>query len=211
MQDSRMSFLFGGGRASNSDTVKDFQRKVSGNARGMERELARMDLKESLLQKELSKCAKDSKMDLATAKAKEIVRLRAHKDRLRTVKGHMSGLAQQLQTVHTTGKIQEAIAGTVSMLQTLNTRFDTGGVARMLSEFEKQSVQMQAKQELMDDALDAGFEADGEQEDCNEAVIGVLEEVGLDMRAQLSNGGASRAPTAEESDIAGRLERLRTG
>ena len=206
-----MAFLFGGGRANGTDTVKDYQRKVAGNARGMERELARMDLKESLLQKELTKCAKESKMDAATAKAKEIVRLRSHRERIRTVKTQMTALAQQLQSVQTSGKIQETIAGTVHMLHALNSRIDAGGVSKMLLEFERQSVQMQAKQELMDDALDAGFEADGEQEDCNEAVIGVLEEVGLDMRAQLGAGGRKN-PTQEESDlIADRLEKLRAG
>lgn len=200
-----MAFLFGGGRASNPDTIKDYQRRVSGNARGMEREISRLDLKEGLLQKELNKHAKESKMEAATAKAKEIVRLRAHRERLRTVRTQMTGLAQQLQSVQSSNKVQEMIAGTVHMLHSLNQRLDAGGVSRMLVEFERQSVQMQAKQELVDDALDAGFEADGEQEDCNEAVIGVLEEVGLDMRAML----APPRPPPNESEIAARLEQLR--
>lgn len=207
-----MSFLFGGARVSNTNTVRDYQRKVAGNARGMEREVSRLDHREALLQRELGKCAKDGKMDTATAKAKEIVRLRAHRERLRTVGTQMTGLAQQLQSVQTTGKVQEMISDTVGMLHTLNGRMDAGGVARMLSEFERQNVQMQAKQELMHDALDSGFEADGETEDCNEAVITVLEEVGLDMRAQLGGGGAARAQLAsavDEEDLAARIERLR--
>ena len=154
-----MSFLFGGARVSNTNSVRDYQRKVAGNARGMEREVSRLDHREALLQRELGKCAKDGKMDTATAKAKEIVRLRAHRERLRTVGTQMTGLAQQLQSVQTTGKVQEMISDTVGMLHTLNGRMDAGGVARMLSEFERQNVQMQAKQELMHDALDSGFEA----------------------------------------------------
>lgn len=206
-----MSFLFGGARVSNSNTVRDYQRKVAGNARGMDREVGRLDQREALLQRELAKCAREGKMDTATAKAKEIVRLRAHRERLRTVGTQMTGLAQQLQSVQTTGKVQEMISDTVGMLHTLNGRLDAGGVARMLAEFERQSVQMQAKQELMHDALDSGFEADGETEDCNEAVITVLEEVGLDMRAQLSGGGGARAQPglSVEEDMAARLERLR--
>ena len=209
-----MAFLFGGARQSNSGTIKDYQRKVASNARGMEREICRMELKEAQLQREMAKYAKESKMEPATSKAKEIVRLRAHKARLDTVKSQMTGLSHQLQSVQTTGKIQETITGTVQMLHVLNSRFDVGTVSKMLLEFEKQSVQMQAKQELMDDALDSGFEADGEQDDCNEAVIGVLEEVGIDVRAQLQGPGASqRNPGAAEgeADLAARLERLRTG
>lgn len=210
-----MAFLFGGGRQTNSSTVRDYQRKVASNARGMEREISRMELKEAQLQKELTKYAKESKMEPATSKAREIVRLRAHKTRLGTVKNQMTGLAQQLQTVQTSGKIQETMADTVQMLHVLNTRFDAGAVSKMLQEFERQSVQMQAKQELMDDVLDTGFEADGEQDDCNEAVIGVLEEVGIDVRAQLqSPGDPARDPMSsagDEADLVARLERLRTG
>ena len=200
-----MAFLFGGGRPSNADTIKGYQRRVAGNARGMEREIARLDQREALLQRELTRCAKDNKLEAATAKAREIVRLRAHRERLRTVRTQMTGLAHQLQSVESSGRVQEMIAGTVGMLHALNARLDAGGVARMLAEFERQNVQMQAKQELVDDALDAGFEADGEQDDCAEAVIGVLEEVGLDMRAQLAPPRA----VAGDCDIAARLEQLR--
>lgn len=205
-----MSFLFGGARVSNSNTVRDYQRKVAGNARGIEREVAKLDRKETVLQRELAKCAKEAKMDIATAKAKEIVRLRAHRARLTAVCAQMTGLSQQLQSVQTTGKVQEIIADTVGMLHTLNGRLDATGVARMLAEFERQSVQMQSKQELMHDALESGFEADGEAEDCNEAVINVLEEVGLDMRTQMIGGRmhTQQGLTVEE-EMAARLERLR--
>lgn len=207
-----MAFLFGGSRQTGKESVKDYQRKISGNARSLDREISRMDLREGVMQKELAKYAKDSKMESATAKAKEIVRLRAHKERIRTAKGHMTGLAQQLQTIHSTGQIQEAMAETTQMLHTLNSRLDMASVSRMLVEFEKQSVQMQAKQEIMEDALDAGFEADGEQDECNEAVIGVLEEVGLDMRSKLANGKKSMVTSGAETDDAdfiSRLERLK--
>jgi len=206
-----MSFLFGGRKRENTQTVRDYQRKVAWNARGMDREVAKLDQREGVLRKELAWCAKEGKMDAATGKAKEIVRLRAHRERLRSVGSHMTGLAQQLQSVHTTGKVQEMISDTVGMLHTLNGKLDAVGVARMLADFERQSTQMQAKQELMQDALDSGFEADGEAEDCNEAVINVLEEVGLDMRSQLG-GVAARAQPAvpvNEEELAARLERLR--
>lgn len=208
-----MSCLFGGARKTNVDTIKGFQRKVTSDARGMDREIARIDAREAILQRDLTKCAKENNISTATVKAKEIVRLRAHRARLHSFKGQMGGLAQQLQEVHTTGKIQESVGSAVHMLHTLNTRMDAAVVARMLTEFEKQNVQMKLKQELMEEALDEGFEADGEQDDCNTAVIAVLEDVGLDARAQLdlrSRGSLAREPTASEDDIASRLERLRT-
>ena len=210
-----MAFLFGGVRRTGTETVRDAQRKAAADARGVEREIARLDRQEALLQRELSGSAKDScgRMDSVTAKAKEIVRLRAQRAKLYNVKAHLTGLAQQLQTVHQSGKIQETIGGTARMLQRLNGRLDAAGAGRMLAEYEKQNQLMLAKQELVDDVLDAGFEADGEQEECDAAIVGVLQEAGLEAAAQLA---ASRLrPPGEEpaasidDDLAARLERLR--
>lgn len=203
-----MAVFFGGARKQSNDSIRDFQRRVASNARGVERDIARLDQQETLLQRALAGCAKDtSKLGVATAKAQEIVRLRAHRSRLYTVKAHMTGLSQQLQTVQSSGKIQETIAMTGQMLQALNGKFDAAAIARMLADYERQNVQMTAKQELVDDALEAGFEADGEREDCNQAVADVLTEAGLDAAARLARREPVVSPA--ESDIAARLERLR--
>ena len=207
-----MSFLFGGARPSGQDSLRDYQRKIAGSARGMEREIAKLDRQEKLLMQELSKYGADGKIELATTKAKEMVRLRAHRGRLYAMKGNMTGLANQLQTVHSTGKIQDTIALTAKMLQRLNTRFDAPSVARMLAEFEKQNVLMSSKQELVEDTLDNTFEVDGELDATSEAVLGVLEEVGLDIRDKIGKPGRSEGAQAESStgdDLDARLQRLR--
>lgn len=208
-----MAFLFGGARPTNHDCVRDYQRKISGSARGMEREIARLDLQEKRLQQELGKCAAESKIELATSKAKEMVRLRAHRGRLNSMRGHMSGLAQQLQSVQSSAKMQETLATTGRMLQALNARFDAASVARMLADFEKQTVLMTNTQEVMGDTLDSSFEVDGEQDAANDAVLAVLQEAGLDVQSKLmgkSLRGSDKASTGED-DLDERLQRLRTG
>ena len=159
------------------------------------------------MQHELSRHARDSKIELATSKAKEMVRLRAHKTRLRTMREHMTGLAQQLQTVQSSAKIQETIALTARMLQGLNARFDAPSVARMLAEFEKQNALIAHKQEVVDDTLDSAFEVDGEGDATNDAVLDVLQEAGLDLRNRLGPTGTRAGADVEDLDA--RLQRLR--
>ena len=204
-----MSIIFGGARKENKDSLRDYQRKIASSARGMEREIRRQDVQEGKLQRELAKCAQENKIDLATAKAKEMVRLRAHRSRLYTMKEHMTGLAQQLQTVQSSAKMQETIAMTARMLQGLNARFDAPAVARMLADFEKQNTLIASKQEIVEDTLDSAFEVDGETDATNEAVLDVLQGVGLDLRGKL---GGTRDGGKEEADTEGleeRLQRLR--
>lgn len=211
-----MAFLYGGGRPSGKDCLRDYQRQIASNARGMEREVARLDQQEKGLQRDLAKCAQEGKIDTATIKAREMVRLRAHRSRVQTMKGHMTGLAQQLQTVQSSTKMQETIATTARMLQGLNSRFDAASVARMLAEFEKQNILMANKQEVIDDTLDTTFEVDGEQDATNEAVLGVLQEVGLDVQSRLKGPAGGRQGEGHEAgmmnmgeDIEARLQRLR--
>lgn len=206
---AKMAFLFGGARKESTDSLRDYQRKIAGSARGMEREIRRLDLQEKGMLRELAKHAKESQIDLATSKAKEMVRLRAHRARLRTMKENMTGLSQQLQTVQSSAKMQETIAVTAKMLQGLNARFDVSNVARMLVEFEKQNVLMAQKQELVDETLDSAFEVDGEADATSEAVLDVLQEAGLDLRGRL--GGSLGQREEEIGDLDERLQRLRTG
>ena len=210
-----MSFIFGGGRKECKDSLRDYQRKVASSARGMDREMRRLDAQEKGMQRELTKLAQESKIDLATSKAKEMVRLRAHRKRLGTMKEHMTGLSQQLQTVQSSAKMHEIIAVTAKMLTGLNARLDVSSVARMLVEFEKQNVLMAQKQEIVDDTLDSAFEVDGETDATNEAVLDVLQEAGLDLRGRLGNTtagiGRIAGDAADGEDLDGRLQRLRMG
>ena len=207
-----MAFLYGGARKESKDSLRDYQRKIAGSARSMEREIRRLELQEKGMQRELAKHAQESQIDLATSKAKEMVRLRADKTRLRTMKEHMTGLSQQLQTVQSSAKMQETIAVTAKMLQGLNARFDVTSVARMLMEFEKQNVLMAQKQELIEDTLDSAFEVDGEADATSEAVLDVLQEAGLDLRGKLLGGGKTAGAASEDDDtgdLQERLQRLR--
>lgn len=209
-----MSFLFGGARPANTDSLREYQRKIAGSARGMEREVARLDQQEKALQRDLIKCANESNLEAATSKAKEMVRLRAHRSRVRGMKGHMTALAQQLHTVESTNKMQETLAHTARMLQGLNARTDAVAVARMLAEFEKQNTLMANKQEVMEDTLDGTFEVEGELEATNDAVLAVLQEAGLDVQHRLrdAGGGARRLdPVGDDlTDLDARLQRLRS-
>ena len=205
-----MAFLFGGGRASGVDSVKNFQRNVASNARGMDRELSRIELQEKSMIKDLTKYGKEGKIDAATSKARELIRLRSHKGRIQSMKTHMTGLSQQLHMVHSSNKIQETLSTTSRMLQGLNSRMDISSVHRMLVDFEKQNVLITNKQEIVDETLDSAFEVDGEQEATNDAVLGVLEEAGLDISLLSTKNQENCIPSGGVAELEQRFEALKS-
>ena len=203
-----MAFLFGGGRRPESENAKEFQRQINASGRGMDREIARLGLQEKHMLAEMKKMGQASNLTSATTKAREVIRLRAHRTRLSTMRAHLTQLSQQLQSVSGSQKIQDIVRQTTRMLTTLNKQYNPAQVSRMLAEFERQNTQMGLKQEVVEDSLDDIFEVEGEATFAEEEVARVMEEVGLDRNAQI--GAAKVCPVAsnQDSDLAFRLSSL---
>lgn len=205
-----MAFLFGGARPSSAASLKDYQRKIAASARGVQREGARLEGREAQIRRELEKLVKSDKIDEAKDKATELVRLRAHRDKLRRMGSHLQALGQQLQAVHSADKMQEILGATALILQGLNSRLDAVTVQRMLAEYERQNSLMANKSEVVDDALDTMFEVDGEEQATSETVALVLREAGLDTMAKLGSGASRRGEShGTDVDLASRLHALR--
>jgi division protein CdvB (Snf7/Vps24/ESCRT-III family) len=153
--------------------------------RASDREIARLDRDEKVLLAQLKKCGSSQHIETARIKAKELVRLRAHRLRLNGLKAGLSGLSQQLGEVGASHKIQEALGKTTVMLHKLNEQLSLGGTQKMMREFEVQTTQMSTKQEFVNDALDSVFEGDNEQVETDSAVLQVFEEAGLDEACRM--------------------------
>lgn len=82
-------------------------------------------------------------------------------------------------------------------------------------EYEKQNEMMEFKQEMMDDVMDEAFGAEDEEEKTDDMVQQVLDEVGIGLGASMASAPMSLAqreasPAAEETDLQGRLNQLRS-
>jgi division protein CdvB (Snf7/Vps24/ESCRT-III family) len=208
-----MSFLFGGARTTSDNPLRALQSQVRSSVRTGDRELARLDRDEKVLLAQLKKCSSSQHIETARIKAKELVRLRAHRLRLTGLKAGLSGLSQQLGEVGASHKIQEALAKTTVMLQKLNGQLSLGGTQRMVKEFDRQTSAMSAKQEFVNDALDSAFEGDNEEVETESAVLQVLEEAGLDeacrMQRMRASGDQAGAQDVSLNSLEARLNSLR--
>lgn len=207
-----MSFLFGGAPQTKKDPVRDYQKDLRHATRSMEREDIKAMAQEKQLIANITKHAKEQRIDLCKIKAKELVRLRAHRSRLTTMKGHMATLAQQLSTVQGAKVMQETMAKTTHLLRNLNARLDAKAIHRMLMEYERQSATFSDGQEILEQTLDGMFEAEDEQSATDEAVSVIFDELGLEMALDLKTCTAKQAPAATaigEEDLEARLQKLR--
>lgn len=206
-----MSFLFGGATQVKRDPIRDYQRDLRHSVRSMEREDIKAASQERALLASISKHAKEQRLDLCKAKAKELVRLREHRHRIVTMKGHMATLQHQLSTVQSAKVMQETMAKTTTLLRSLNTRLDAKAIYKMLMEFEKQSTNFSDGQEIVEGTLDDIFEADNEQATTDQAVAGVFQELGLEMEMNLpSSRHELHGIFANDANLEARLQNLKS-
>lgn len=206
-----MSFLFGGAPQVKKDPVKDYQKNLRHSIRSMEREDIKAAAQEKSLQASITRFAKEQRVELCKTKAKELVRLRGHRQRIMTMKGHMTTLQHQLATVNSAKVMQETMAKTTQLLRSLNSRLDARAVHRMLIEFERQSTAFTDGQQVLEENLDSIFELEDEQTNTDQAVSEVLQELGLELQMDISSAAARNQLNVpvDIEDIEARLQNLK--
>lgn len=207
-----MAFLFGGGAARSRDPVREQQSQLRQAVRAMGREDSRSVATEKTLIAQIADAARRRDLSLCKARAVELVRLRAHRDRLRGMQRHLTSIAQQLDAVRGTQHLTLAMQQTTQLLRALNRELSPAAAQRSILEYERQSVAFATGQEVLHESMESAFEADNEADASDEALRSVLSELGIGEAAALCAVPRQQQPSAQavpdDSDLAARLARL---
>ena len=173
----------------------------------MNREDSRMAGQERELLDHIKKLALDQKLDQCNSKAKELIRLRAQRERISSLKSHMSGIGNQLTFVQTGKVMQDTLASTLKAMQYTNHAFDAAATHRMLHEFERQNDILQTKSETIDDTLDGMFETFNEKSTTDDMIASILQEIGIGDQTCMAKVKIHENTSCE--DLETRLNKLR--
>jgi hypothetical protein len=204
-----MAFLFGGERKARADPMREHQQQIRRAIRAMEREDARSAAADQALVKEITAHARDQKLPQCKAKAQQLVRARAHRARLDTMRGQLTALGQQLEVVKGTQQIHRVVEQTTALMRAINLRVNPRAAHKLLVDFERQNTAFTAGQEVMQETLDAAFEADDEQEASDDALSGIFRELGLSEAAELCRASATADAPRDDAQMVARLARLK--
>jgi hypothetical protein len=206
-----MAFLFGGARQQSNNPLKAYVRDIQRHVRQMDRELSTSSMQEKTVMREIRTLAEKQDIPMVKCKARELIRTRAHRQRLVITQQGLKSLAYELNMMSSTQKNQEIISQTTKILTSLNTNMDVKATYKMLMDFERQHTLVTEKQEIMSETLDGVFEADNEDVATDEAMSSVFEEMGLDLSKTFRDKGIAPLPMSnaqEEDDLEARLMRL---
>ena len=145
--------------------------------------------------------------------AKDLVRTRQHISKFYQMRSTLQGLNLKMQTMKTSNEIGQAMGKMSKAMKQMNKKMNVPKMQELMYEFQKQEQQMEMTQEMMDDVMDDAL-GDAEAEESEDAIVKqVLDEIGVNLTAQLKEAPVAGVATAEAdpdvSDLEKRLENLR--
>jgi len=187
--------------------VREQKRTLDRSIRQLEREKKTLENDEKTLIINIKKAAQNNQLKSARIMAKDLVRIRKHQEKFVNLTAQLRAIGMQMTSMQSTQQLAESMRKVTRSMATLNRQLNLPALTKVMTEFAKQSEQMEMKQEVMNDAMeDAMDEADNEAES-DEIVNQVLDEIGVKMNEDLVDApgkkldaGAQAAAVPAESE-----------
>lgn len=157
---------------------------------------------------EIKKSAKNGQVSAAKVQAKDLVRTKTYVSKFDNMKAQLQAISLRIQAVRSSDQMTRSMRDATVLLAGMNRSMNLPHLQHISMEFERQSDLMDQRQEFMDDAIDnvMGDEVE-EDEEADEIVNKVLDEIGVDLNAQMQKApqtsisneaqAESRQPVAE--------------
>eukprot|EP01128_Nolandella_sp_AFSM9_P005325 TRINITY_DN2550_c0_g1_i1.p1 TRINITY_DN2550_c0_g1~~TRINITY_DN2550_c0_g1_i1.p1 ORF type:complete len:222 (-),score=71.21 TRINITY_DN2550_c0_g1_i1:90-755(-) len=218
-----MEWLFGK-RMTPEEIIKEHQRTIKRSIREIERERAKMERSEGKIIADIKKAAKDNQIAAAKIMAKDLVRTRAHVQKMYKMKTQLQAVSLRIQTVKSQATMNNAMKGVTRAMMRMNRSMNLPGLQRIMMEFQKQSEIMNMKEETIEDTMEDMWSDEDEEAATDDVLNQVLDEIGITLGAELGDTPQTRvaqpesaapersavaADSAADADLLNRLNNLR--
>ncbi|XP_022714636.1 vacuolar protein sorting-associated protein 2 homolog 2-like [Durio zibethinus] len=179
-------------KTSPKDALRTSKREMAVATRGIEREIASLQLEEKKLVAEIKKTAKTGNEAATRILARQLVRLRQQITNLQGSRAQIRGVATHTQALYASTSISTGMKGATKAMVAMNKQMAPAKQAKVIREFQKQSAQMDMTIEMMSEAIDETLDKDEAEEETEELTNQVLDEIGVDIASQLSSAPKGR-------------------
>ncbi|URD96434.1 Snf7 [Musa troglodytarum] len=171
--------------------------------RGVEREIASLQLEEKKLVAEIKKTAQTGNEAATRILARQLVRLRQQITNLQGTRAQIRGIATHTQAMYANTSLSTGMKGASKAMAAMNKQMEPAKQAKVMKEFQMQSSQMDMTLEMMSEAIDETLDKDEAEEETEELTNQVLDEIGVDVASQLSSAPKGRiAVSSKKVDTA---------
>uniref|UniRef100_A0A069DPK4 Putative assembly/vacuolar sorting protein n=1 Tax=Panstrongylus megistus TaxID=65343 RepID=A0A069DPK4_9HEMI len=190
-----MDWIFG-----KKPTLKEQQREndraLRKAGRDIERDRREMEREEKKLEMEIKKAAKENNLAACKLLAKQLVQVRAQKNRALSFNSKIQGVSTQNRMIGANAKLAGAVSTTAQTMKNINNILKPEQIAADMRTFQQSSMKMDMTEELINDTLDDIMNESGDEEESDAIVNQVLDEIGIEISGKLA-----KAPTAVSGSI----------
>jgi len=191
-------------KPSAKEALRTSKREMSVATRGVEREIASLQLEEKKLVAEIKKTAKTGNEAATRILARQLIRLRQQITNLQGTRAQIRGVATHTQAMYASTSISVGMKGASKAMAAMNKQMEPAKQVKVMKEFQKQSAQMDMTLEMMSEAIDETLDKDEAEEETEELTNQVLDEIGVDIASQLSSAPKGRIAVTRKVDTASR-------
>ncbi|KAJ8758572.1 hypothetical protein K2173_000293 [Erythroxylum novogranatense] len=193
-------------KTSPKDALRTSKREMAVATRGIEREIASLQMEEKKLVAEIKKTAKTGNEAATKILARQLVRLRQQITNLQGSRAQIRGVTTHTQALYASTSISSGMKGATKAMVAMNKQMAPTKQAKVIKEFQKQSAQLDMTIEMMSESIDETLDKDEAEEETEELTNQVLDEIGVDIASQLSSAPKGRiasksAPTAAKTKL----------
>ncbi|KAG6790696.1 hypothetical protein POTOM_006859 [Populus tomentosa] len=198
-------------KTSPKEALRTSKREMTVATRGIEREIASLQLEEKKLVAEIKQTAKTgneaSLLNAATKiLARQLVRLRQQITNLQGSRAQIRGVATHTQALYASTSISTGMKGATKAMVAMNKQMAPAKQAKVIKEFQMQSAKMDMTIEMMSEAIDETLDKDEAEEETEELTNQVLDEIGVDIASQLSSAPKGRIASKNAPNIVSRYD-----
>lgn len=206
------------------EIMQENKRAIRRARRELEREKNRLVNEKTRNENEIRKLAAKGEQKALRTYAKNIVSQRNQINKLGAMDATLSTLESEASSMNAQMTMASVMTKTTKTLVRLNRMMPLQDFQKTMQMFEQNMAANNIKQEMMNDAMDAAFEGDDDEEATDELVDQVLGELNISMANQIPDaqngalGGRVAAPgqgqqaqavSTADADLEARLEALR--
>lgn len=197
-----MSWIFGSGKT-DAEKLKENQKQIRKAEREIDREIKKLDREEKTVVMEIKRLAREQKFTAAKTQATFVVRIRNQTNQLYSTKTSLKTLSMQLQSLRTTEAMSRAMKESTRAMIRTNRMISPEAMARIIQQFEYHADIMEAKQEIMDDSLNAQAEGDMDFDaEATSLLMEISEGIGIAISDELANVPDTNLKTAMKNTAA---------
>ncbi|KAM1917435.1 hypothetical protein ACFX13_037038 [Malus domestica] len=207
-------------KTSPKEALRESKREMSVATRGIEREIASLQLEERKLVAEIKKTAKTGNeaslffclsylfrvlVNAATKiLARQLVRLRQQITNLQGSRAQIRGVGTHTQALYASTSISTGMKGATKAMVAMNKQMAPAKQVKVIREFQKNAAQMDMTIEMMSESIDETLDKDEAEEETEELTHQVLDEIGVDIASQLSSAPKGRIASRNTVNVAPR-------